>query len=60
MNIHTFYQLNGLESLINYNYRYDMEMHDTLHNVYVSSEIDLTNSHTTPQCNVEPCKHGLR
>ena len=32
MNIHTFYQQNGLKSLMNYNDRYDTDMNANLHN----------------------------
>ena len=51
MNSHTFYQLNGFKSFMNFNYMDDMEASSNLQNVDVSSGIGLINRHTLPQCN---------
>ena len=46
MNIHTFYEYNGLKSLMNYNDRNDIEINENIWNGDLSSGIDLINSHT--------------
>ena len=51
MNIHTVYQHNALNSLVNYNDINDMDMNDNLQNVGVISGIGLINIHILTQCN---------
>ena len=51
MSSQTYYKHNGSKSLMNYNYRDDMDMNANLQNVDGSSGIGLLNNHTLPPHN---------
>ena len=59
MNIHTDLQQIFLESFMNYNYRNDIDINDTLQNGHMSSEIGSLNRHTLPEDNKASNLNGI-